>query len=224
MPKNTTQSLLAAAALGLAVVAGCQSDPYKQAEKANNSLADTKTELITDKNTLKMTVDDLNDLIYHPAADLRPQFEKYSSDVSALDKSTMASRKSAKSMTMNRESYLAQWRSETASIQDTDIRMRAMDRINMTEKNFSVLTDKLMAADDAVEPVVSELKSIDTYLGGDLTAGGIKLISDRATDAKNKSITVNEKIDAAVMELDKTSDMISPTTMPASGASTMPAM
>ena len=225
MPKYTTNALFAAAAMSLSVLAGCQTDPYKTAAKTDLSLADNKQELLMDKNTLKMTTDDLNDLIYHPAGDLRPQYEKYSSDVAALDKSVAASRKSAKGMTMNREAYLAQWRSQTASIQDTDIRMRAMDRINETEKHFSVLTEKLMAADDSIEPVVSELKSIDTYLSGDLTAGGIKLISDRASGVKSKTETVDMKIDDAVRELDKVSDQITPTTNPAgSTSSTPPAM
>lgn len=209
---------LTASVLGLAVIAGCSTPGYKAAEKTNNSLADVKTELITDKATLRTAVDDLNDLVYRPQSDLRPQFEKYSADVTALEKSANSSRKSARGMTTSRETYLAKWRADTSAIADADLRMRAMDRINETEKNFSVLSEKLIEADNALAPVVNDLKALRDYLGNDLTANNIKLVSDRATSAKNRSITVNEKIDAAVVELDKVSDTIAP--MPATQPTT----
>lgn len=201
---------LTASVLGLALIAGCATPGYKAAEKTNNSLSDVKSELITDKSTLRTAVDDLNALVYSPGSDLRPQFEKYSSDVDALDKSAASSRKSARGMSTNREAYLAKWRADTSAIADADLRMRAMDRIAETEKNFSVLSDKLIEADNALAPVVNDLKALRDYIGNDLTANNIKLVSDRATSAKNRSISVNQKIDAAVTELDKVSDTIAP--------------
>ena len=201
---------LTASVLGLALIAGCATPGYKAAEKTNNSLSDVKSELISDKSTLRAAVDDLNALVYSPGSDLRPQFEKYSSDVDALEKSAASSRKSARGMTTNRETYLAKWRADTSAIADTDLRMRAMDRINETEKNFSVLSDKLVEADNALAPVVNDLKALRDYIGNDLTANNIKLVSDRATSAKNRSISVNQKIDVAVTELDKVSDTIAP--------------
>ena len=143
---------LTASVLGLALIAGCATPGYKAAEKTNNSLSDVKSELISDKSTLRAAVDDLNALVYSPGSDLRPQFEKYSSDVDALEKSAASSRKSARGMTTNRETYLAKWRADTSAITDTDLRMRAMDRINETERNFSVLSDKLVEADNALAP------------------------------------------------------------------------
>ncbi|MDB5326155.1 MAG: hypothetical protein JWM57_1724 [Phycisphaerales bacterium] len=209
---------LTASVLGLALIAGCATPGYKAAEKTNNSLSDVKSELITDKSTLRTAVDDLNALVYSPGSDLRPQFEKYSSDVDALEKSAASSRKSARGMSTNREAYLAKWRADTSAIADTDLRMRAMDRIAETEKNFSILSDKLVDADNALAPVVNDLKALRDYIGNDLTANNIKLVSDRATSAKNRSISVNEKIDVAVTELDKVSDTIAPmpTTQPTS--------
>ena len=203
----------AASVLGLAFLAGCATSGYKQAEKTSNSLADVKTELITDKAQLRKAVDDLNELVYRPKSDLRPQFEKFDADVTALERAANASRKSAKGMTTNREAYLAKWRADTAAISDTDLRMRAMDRITETEKNFAMLSDKLVEADNALAPAVNDLKAIRAYLSNDLTASNIQLISDRATKAQNNAVSVNQKIDAAIVELDKVSDQIAP--MPA---------
>lgn len=208
-----------ASAVALALVAGCSTPGYKVAEKTNNSLADLKTELLTDKTTLRSAVDDLNDLVYNPKSDLRPQFEKFSTSVDALDKSSTASRKSARGLAMNREAYLAKWRADTSAITDTDLRARALDRIQQTEKDFVGLGDKLIDVDNALSPVVSDIKAIRDYLGNDLTAANIKLISDRATNAKNNSIAVNEKIDSAAVEVDKVSNAIAPmpATAPAGG-------
>lgn len=204
---------LTASVLSLAFIAGCATQGYQKAEKTSDSLSDVKGELITDKSNLRNAVDDLNDLVYRPQSDLRPQFEKFDSDVTALEKSAAASRASARNMVANREAYLSKWRADTAAMTDTDLRMRAMDRINEVEKHFNTLSDKTTDADKALAPMVDDLKAIRTFLGSDLTANGIKLISDRATGAKNRSIAVNQKIDAAVTELDKVDTSIAP--MPA---------
>ena len=208
-----------ATVLGLAMIAGCSTPGYKAAAKTNNSLSDVKTELLTDKSGLRTAVNDLNDLVYRPQSDLRPQYEKFRADVATLKKSAAASQASANNMRDNRESYLSQWRADTSAISDADLRMRAMDRIRETEDNFSALSDKINSANNALAPVVNDLGALSEYLGNDLTASNIQLISDRATSAKNRSITVNQKIDAAVTELDKVSDTIAP--MPANSPATM---
>jgi hypothetical protein len=208
---------LFASIVGLALVAGCSTPGYKAAEKTNNSLADVKTELVTDKTALRTAVDNLNDLVYNPQSDLRPQYEKFSKSVNVLDKSAISSRKSAKEFAANREGYLAKWRADTSAITDVDLRARAIDRIHDTEKDFVVLGDKLIAADNALTPLVADIKAIRDYLGNDLTAANIRLVSDRATTAKNNSIAVNQKIDDAIVETDKVSNAIAP--MPATAPS-----
>lgn len=209
---------LTASVLSLAFLVGCATPGYKRAEKTSNNLADVKTELITDKARLRTATDSLNALIYEPKSDLRPQYEKFAADVDALETSTAASRASAKAMVADREAYMAKWRADTAAITDTDLRMRAMERLDATRESFDTLGTKLLDASNTMAPVVNDLKALKAYLGNDLTASNIKLISDRATAAKNNSIAVNQKIDDAVMELDKVSDQLAP--MPA----TQPAM
>lgn len=205
-----------AVVMGLAFVVGCQTPGYKKAAKTNNSLADVKAELIADKSNLQAAVNHLNDLVYRPASDLRPQYVKFADSVKTLEKSTEASGDSARNMVDNREEYMSKWRADIAQMTDVDLRMRALDRIQSTEQNFVTLGNKLVDANRSIMPLVNDLKAISVYLGNDLTASGIKTITDRATNAKNQSIAVNQKIDDAVMEVDKVSDQIAPmpTTQP----------
>ena len=209
---------LTASVLGLAMIVGCSSPGYKKAETTNASLGDVKTELITDKTTLTMAVNDLNDLIYNPKTNLKPQYEKFAADVTALQKSQAASRKSARGLVDDREAYLSKWKADTATQTDPDIRMRSIERIKQVEDQFFGLGDTLIAADNALAPLVNDLDSLKKYLGNDLTAAGIKNVSDLATKAKNKSITVNDQIDKAITEVDKVSNVIAPM------AATQPAM
>ncbi|MGC4034080.1 MAG: DUF2959 family protein [Tepidisphaeraceae bacterium] len=204
------KTISAVAVMGLAFVVGCQTPGYKEATKTTNSLADVKTELITDKANLRNAVDSLNDLVYRPADDLRPQYTKFADAVTALDKSTESSRVSARNMIADREAYLSKWRADIAMMTDPDLRMRANDRIADTTETFKSLSSKLNDASNAVTPLVGDLKAIKVFVGNDLTANGIKIISDRATNAKNQSIYANGKLDAAIVEVDKVSDTLAP--------------
>ena len=215
---------LIAPVLGLAMMVGCSSPGYKKAETTNSSLGDVKSELITDKTTLTAAVNDLNDLIYNPKNNLKPQYEKFAAEVTALQKAQVSSRKSARNLVADREAYLSKWKADTATQTDPDIRMRSIERIKQVENDFFALGDTLIAADNALAPLVNDLDSLKKYLGNDLTAAGIKNVSDLATNAKNKSITVNGQIDKAIVEVDKVSNAIAPmpTTAPSDPAPATP--
>ncbi|MGN6726057.1 MAG: DUF2959 family protein [Tepidisphaeraceae bacterium] len=205
--------------LTLALLTGCASEGYKTAEKANMSLADTKTELLQDKAQLKKTVDTLNDLVYHPQADLRPQFTAFSNAVDELDKDAAGTRKSTDDAIKLRADYLAQWRSETLQNPDSDLRQRALKRISETEKRYDAVNAKMAAVNTSFDPLLVDLKAIRDYISTDLTSNGIKSISDRATSAKNNSITVDKNINAAVNEIDGTTEELAPLSSPTTNKS-----
>ena len=89
---------LIAPVVGLALVVGCSTPGYKKAETTNASLGDVKSELITDKTTLTAAVNDLNDLVYNPKSNLKPQYEKFAAEVTALQRAQASSRKSARNL------------------------------------------------------------------------------------------------------------------------------
>ena len=214
------RTLYVTSLLGIALVCGCAKEGYQTAEKADASLEDTKTELITDKAQLKTTVDALNDLVYHPHDDMRPQYMIFSKAVDDLEKDAMETKKSTSDMVSARADYLAQWRDETMNNQDADLRERAMKRIADTQKRYDNVNEKLVEANSSFDPLLSDLKAVRDYISTDLTSNGIKSITDRATSARNRSITVDQKISAAINTIDGVTMEMAP--MPSTQSTTQP--
>jgi len=197
-------------ALGLSV--GCaQKSGYKTAEVASKRLGDTKSEVVSAKTQISDTVAALNSLVNNPQMDLRPQFQKFSKSLDALQSRAQKARDRAVDMRAKRSEYVKRWQTETDAIQNEELRTRALQRMGESEAAFESLSAKLTAVREASTPFLADLEDLRRYLGTDLTKAGVASVTDLVNKIREEEKPLQSSLDALINELDRVGTDLSPT-------------
>lgn len=182
---------------------GCATTGPKRAERATSSMRDTKDELVLTKDQVKATMTSLNTLVGQPGTDLGTQYKQFVREVKNTDKQATRLRKQTERMNAQSGSYFDTWQTELESIQNPDIRKRSEERRAKAFDSYKKIDTAMQAANESLVPFISDLQDIQRYLGNDLTAQGIAAISDVVKKTNTNADTVEKKLDAAMVEIDR---------------------
>jgi hypothetical protein len=178
------KSLLSAALLAL-VAAGCSSPSYQKAENASSSLEDAAKVIHKGNGQIDAVLFAMSSLVNSPAADLKPQFEKFDSAVNTLESLSKEVNKESVAMQTQGADYFRNWDLELAKIQNEDIRARSTERKNTVAARFEKLRAGYVQTRTDFAPLMSDLKDIRTALATDLTTGGLASIKGSANEAQD---------------------------------------
>ncbi len=179
-------------AAALAIVAGCASRGYDKATATGTALQAAADKINQGNAQLDQTMASLNNLVERPQADLRPQFEKFSADLSNLQSLASDVNDKATDMQAKGQDYFTDWNQQLASIKNEDIRSRSAKRVKEVQAKFQDINGNFQEAKTAFKPFMSDLKDIQTYLSNDLTPAGIDAIKKTVTKA-NKQVPALKK-------------------------------
>jgi hypothetical protein len=177
------KSLLSAALFVLAA-AGCSSPSYQKAENASSSLEDAAKVIRKGNGQIDAVLFAMSSLVNSPAADLKPQFEKFDSAVNTLESLSKEVNKESVAMQTQGADYFRNWDLELAKIQNEDIRARSTERKNTVAARFEKLRAGYVQTRTDFAPLMSDLKDIRTALATDLTTGGLASIKGSANEAQ----------------------------------------
>lgn len=181
-----------ATAVGLAT--GCSSTGNDKAASTARSLAKSSDMIVKGNTLVDQTMAALNDLVMNPNADMRKQFDTFSSsvnDLGSIDKDVTCK---ATEMKSEGADYFANWDKETAQMLNEDIRHRSQARKREVAANFARISQHYDETKTAFEPFMSDLRDVQKFLGTDLTAGGLAAIKDVAAKATRDAVPVKESL------------------------------
>lgn len=174
---------------------GCTSSSnYSKAGEVSSSLHQGALSIDEDQAQVDAALIALADLVNNPGADLKPQFQQFELSVDKLVVlSTEVNRVSA-AMQAQGASYLAQWDTDSATIQDEGIRAKSIARKNVVAANLERVRVSHAQTQAAFEPFISRLTDVRTALATDLTTGGIASVKRAANDAEAEAAPVREAL------------------------------
>ena len=179
-PKQSPASthVLLAAALALAVVclAGCHTTVYQQGDRAAGSSRTAAAEVQTQSQAIEATITALSNLVYQPAADLRPQFQSFST---ALDRLVAAAKHggvTGSHLVRSNSAYFDAWNAQLTTITNADVRSRNEARRGDVINQFNAALKQYTEAQGALGSLVDYLQDIRRALSTDLTAGGVEAV------------------------------------------------
>ena len=194
----------------LAMLAGCASGPNQKGTAtatALNSSADAVAQTSTSVNGVLTA---LNNLTFKSQGDLRNQFDAFSSASRTLDSSVVRLDSRVTALEATAANYLANWTNQLALIQNETMRARSAERKDEVSGQLSAVTASYADVKSALLPFTSDLRDIQTFLGTDLTAGGVAAIKDTVTKTKTHAVPLRESLKQLQSSFSSLSAALSP--------------
>jgi len=167
--------------------AGCQSTGYRKSDVAGKSLREAAGEVHAESRAIEVTLQALNDLVNKPAADLRPQFQRYSTALNRLVSAAERTEKTRKEIELKNAAYFAAWDQQAASIHYGIIREQSENRKAEVTNRFYSLNSRYEEAQSVVRPLINYFNDIRTALSVDLTSGGLESVKSIVSNADQNS-------------------------------------
>jgi len=184
-----------------ALLGGCATSGYQQADKTGAGIAEFRDEIVNGKKAIDATMKSLGEIATTANTDPRKAFEQYTKDVSNLESTAATIRKRAQSMQEKGQAYFAQWEKELAEVKDPEIRALAEQRKTKLKETFESIrkySDPLKAQ---FEPWMSNLKDLQKYLSNDLTIAGVEAAKSLFAKTSSGGQEVQKSMDSLVSEL-----------------------
>lgn len=190
--KNTL--LLLSLAASVALLAGCSSTGYRQADQTSTSLQQAAQSLDESLIPFDAALVALSDLVNNPAPDITAQFQKYNSAVNALDTQANVTKGHATAMQEEGIAYFRNWNDALVRIQNDDIRTRSLDRKIVVAAQFEAARVSYGETTAGFDPFLADLKDIRTVLATDLTPGGLKSVNSLVRKSNSNGVPVRESL------------------------------
>jgi len=191
-----------------ALAAGCATTGYKRANKAASSMIATRVELQAGRQQVTRTLNALNTLVVAQAGDLRPKCQVFDREVAQLRKNGENARRRANAMRRSTAVYFEEWGKEIEAIRNAEIRRESVKRRSETMRSYQPIEAAARDATAAYEPLLADLRDIQSHLKQDLTARGIAGIRGFVAKATQDAAALQQKIDAVVTVLDRVASEI----------------
>jgi archaellum component FlaC len=184
---------LALAAL-LAVAAGCVSKSYDKGAATSAALSSTADAVAQTSTRVNDVLAALNNLTFKSQGDLRDQYDAFVSAAKNLDASTDNLEAKVIQMRNAAAVYAESWSNQLAMIQSPELRQRSTDRLNEVTTKFKDVDTSYEGVKNSLKPFTSDVKDIQTYLGTDLTAGGLDTIKDIVSKTKVDAVPLRDSV------------------------------
>jgi tetrahydromethanopterin S-methyltransferase subunit B len=189
--KNIALNLAFAATL---IAAGCVSKSYDKGTATSDALESAASAVSQSSARIYDVLGAMNNLTFKSAGDLRDQYDAFVSASKNLDKANDDLDAKVIQLRVASAAFAENWSNQMTTIQNPDLRTRSaarMDEVTAQLKNVEASYDGVK---NSFKPFTSDLKDIQTYLGTDLTAGGIANIKDVVSKTKVDAVPLRDSI------------------------------
>jgi archaellum component FlaC len=221
--RSTPQLLnLFLGALTAALVVGCASRGYKQADKTGEAINRLRSDVKNVKVAVDASMKALDQLAATASTDPRPAYEAYAKSVDKVESAADTAKKDAEEMRIRGEEYFQNWENQLSTVKSEEIRALARERKAKLQETFSGIKDAAQAAKESFPPFLDDLKDLRTALSTDLTVQGIDAAKGIFKKTKSAGAEVEKNLDALITELNSVVAAVTAAKVP-SGSSTSPA-
>ena len=196
MKRSTTKltTITCALAAALAVLAGCATSSYDKGTATSTALNSTATAVAQTSTSVNGVLAALNNLTFKSAGDLRKQYDAFVSASKELDSSLKNLDAKVVALQTTAAAYLGDWTNKLALIQSEELRKRSAERKEEVSRQLSEVESSYLGVKNSLVPFTSDLKDIQTYLGTDLTPGGLAAIKDIVSRTKVDAVPLRDSI------------------------------
>jgi hypothetical protein len=178
----------------LALSAGCVSKSYEKGA-ATSAAADNSANAVAQTSVkVNDVLAALNNLTFKSQGDLRDQYDALVSAGKNLNTATDNLDAKVVQMRATAATYIESWTNELAAIQSPELRQRSTERMNEVAAKLKDVDTSYESVKNSFKPFVSDIKDIQTYLGTDLTAGGLNTIKDIVSKTKVDAVPLRDSI------------------------------
>ena len=189
---------------------GCSSAGHSRSTEATESMTNLRDEIGKGQKQIDATVASLRELGQSGGSDLRPKFDKFSADLTALDAQEAYVKKIAADMKAKGQEYFQAWEQEKQKASSPEIQKRIESRRSELSALYKTIQDSLQTAKAGYVPFAASLRDIRTLLNNDLNASGVAASKDLIEKATKEGAEVNKQLVGLVAALDKVAQTLSP--------------
>ena len=210
---NFSPLILSSAVVGLLlVVGGCASPGYEKGAQTASGLKASAERIEAARTKVDELLASLNDLSTEPAADLRPQYTRFSAAVDEADSMAKSVAKSAEDMSAKGQAYFEEWDKELATIKNEDIKSRSQQRKEAVSASFENVEAGFQLVRATFQPYMSDLKDIQAALKIDLTPAGLESVKPVIAKANQDVVPLKNAVGKLVAEFKSLGVAMSPVT------------
>jgi hypothetical protein len=176
------------------LLAGCASKGYEKGAATGQALQAAADKINQGITQIDVTLTALTNLVNNPKGDLVPRFNKYSDEVKNLKSLSVDVNDKATAMQAKGQDYFAAWNQQLAMIKNQDIKQRSADQLKAVTDKFKDISNSYQEVKTRFKPFMSDLEDIQTYLGTDLTDGGVSAIRKTADKVNDEAGPLKESI------------------------------
>ena len=178
----------------LAFSAGCVSKSYDKGA-ATSAAADNSANAVAQTSVkVNDVLAALNNLTFKSQGDLRDQYDAFVSAGKNLQTSIDNLDGKVVQLRATAATYIESWTNELALIQSPELRQRSTERMNEVAAKLKDVDTSYEGVKNSFKPFVSDIKDIQTYLGTDLTAGGLNTIKDIVSKTKVDAVPLRDSV------------------------------
>jgi hypothetical protein len=208
-----TTLLLTVAGVGaLGLMTGCETRGYQKSDAASRSYQDAAYEVQAESRTLDTTVASLNSLVNQPAADLKPQYERFNQCLYQLENAETRNEHAATRIAARNAQYLETWNKELTNMSFEAIRARSEARKTEVTTHFETVDRRYSEVRSTTGPLIDYLNDIRRALSTDLTPSGLESIKPIVVTANDSARKVQEALGRLSTELAASSASMSSVT------------
>jgi hypothetical protein len=190
--KNITLNLALAATL--AAAAGCVSKSYDKGAATSAALQSSADAVAESSTRVTDVLAALNNLTFKSQGDLRDQYDAFVSATKNLDKATDKLESKVVQMRDAAGAFAENWSNQLTMIQSPELRARSAGRMDEVTAKLKDVDASYQGVKSSFKPFTSDLKDIQTYLGTDLTVGGLANIKDIVSKTKVDAVPLRASI------------------------------
>jgi hypothetical protein len=192
-------------------ITGCvTSKGYTRATATTSRIDDVRTELELLKIQIDTTSGSVKGLLEGGDQDLRPLYASFVKQISRLEAgANRLDDRVARMREQGRDYYVA-WDSEIDTISDPETREQSRARQDQARERFRELVSTVEEVKAVMEPYLTDLRDVQSFLNNDLNPSGVAAISDKALMAADEGETLKAHIDRVTAELEEVNAAISP--------------
>jgi TolA-binding protein len=204
MKKNIRHITLATLlALGVTPSAGLRAaDSAERAAATKVKMEALRIECAKVRNQTLLTMESLKRLNVK-GVELRPQFEKFKTELTEMQAQAKITRDRADSMKKNGQASFAAWEQEVETINNADIRKEAQKRYAKRKNSYDKILKALEEAKAELVPFMSDLNDIRKLLESELTESTVSATKSTIRSADWHGEDVRESLSDVEKELDR---------------------
>ncbi len=194
-----------------ASLAGCVTSKSYDKGAATSAALQASADAVAQTSTrITDVLGALNNLTYNPAGDLRSQFDAFTDATKKLNDSRVKLDQTVATMQVKATAYLQDWSNRLSTIQNGEIRSRSAARRDDVDHKLATVVTSYQGVKNNIAPFTSDVRDIQTYLGTDLTAGGLGSIKDVVAKTKVDAVPLRDSVKKLQTDFNDLSTALSP--------------